>query len=105
LKKELESIKINTKNSKVVKNINGKLYTQNDDIVQILSEHICNPVKFTSCLQTMYDNGIDTFIEIGPGKTLSSFVKRMKFKKPIKIMNINNVENLEEVIKEVKTNE
>lgn len=105
LKKELESIKINTKNSKVVKNINGKLYTQNDDIVQILSEHICNPVKFTSCLQTMYDNGIDTFIEIGPGKTLSSFVKRMKFEKPIKIMNINNVENLEEVIKEVKTNE
>lgn len=105
LKKELESIKINAKNSKVVKNINGKLYTQNDDIVQILSEHICNPVKFTSCLQTMYDNGIDTFIEIGPGKTLSSFVKRMKFEKPIKIMNINNVENLEEVIKEVKTNE
>lgn len=105
LKKELESIKSNTKNSKVVKNINGKLYTQNDDIVQILSEHICNPVKFTSCLQTMYDNGIDTFIEIGPGKTLSSFVKRMKFEKPIKIMNINNVENLEEVIKEVKTNE
>lgn len=105
LKKELESIKINTKNSKVVKNINGKLYTQNDDIVQILSEHICNPVKFISCLQTMYDNGIDTFIEIGPGKTLSSFVKRMKFEKPIKIMNINNVENLEEVIKEVKTNE
>ena len=105
LKKELESIKINTKNSKVVKNINGKLYTQNDDIVQILSEHICNPVKVTACLQTMSDNGIDTFIEIGPGKTLSSFVKRMKFEKPIKIMNINNVENLEEVIKEVKTNE
>ena len=105
LKKELENIKSNTKNSKVVKNINGKLYTQNDDIVQILSEHICNPVKFTSCLQTMYDNGIDTFIEIGPGKTLSSFVKRMKFEKPIKIMNINHVENLEEVIKEVKTNE
>ena len=37
LKKELENIKSNTKNSKVVKNINGKLYTQNDDIVQILS--------------------------------------------------------------------
>ena len=105
LKKELENIKINFKNSKVVKNIDGKLYMQNDDIPKILSEHICNPVRFTSCLQTMYDNGIDTFIEIGPGKTLSSFTKRMKFEKPIKIMNINNVETLEEVIKEVKSNE
>lgn len=53
----------------------------------------------------MYDSGIDLFVEIGPGKTLSSFVKRMKFERPIKIMNINNCESLEEFIKEVKNNE
>ena len=62
------------------------------------------PVKFTSCLQTMQNNGVDTFIEIGPGKTLSGFVKRMKFENPIKILNINNVETLNSVIKEVKEN-
>ena len=56
-------------------------------------------------MQTMYENGIDTFIEIGPGKTLSGFVKRMKFERPIKTMNINNLETLEKVIKEVKLNE
>ena len=105
LKKELEKTKINSKNSKVIKNIDGKIYTESDDIVNILSKHICNPVRFTSCMQTMYENGIDTFIEIGPGKTLSGFVKRMKFERPIKTMNINNLETLEKVIKEVKLNE
>ena len=59
-----------------------------------------NPVRFTSCMQTMYDNGIDTFIEVGPGKTLSAFVKRMKFEKEINIVNINNVETLENFIQQ-----
>ena len=62
-----------------------------------------NPVRFTECLKTMYESGIDTFIEIGPWKTLSGFVKRMKFEN-VKIMNINNVQSLEQVIKEVKEN-
>ena len=64
-----------------------------------------NPVKFTECLKTMYENGVDTFIEIGPGKTLSGFVKRMKFEGDIKILNINSVETLENVLKEVDANE
>lgn len=102
LKKELTKIKINKKDSKVVKNIDGKTYMENDNIIEILSKHISNPVRFTSCLQTMYDNGIDTFVEIGPGRTLSSFVKRMKFENPIKIMNVSNCEELETLIKEVK---
>ena len=102
LKKELTKIKINKKDSKVVKNIDGKTYMENDNIIEILSKHISNPVRFTSCLQTMYDNGIDTFVEIGPGRTLSSFVKRMKFGNSIKIMNVSNCEELETLIKEVK---
>ena len=102
LKKELTKIKINKKDSKVVKNIDGKTYMENDNIIEILSKHISNPVRFTSCLQTMYDNGIDTFVEIGPGRTLSSFVKRMKFENSIKIMNVSNCEELETLIKEVK---
>lgn len=102
LKKELTKIKINKKDSKVVKNIDGKTYMENDNIIEILSKHISNPVRFTSCLQTMYDNGIDTFVEIGPGRTLSSFVKRMKFENSIKIMNVSNCEELEILIKEVK---
>ena len=105
LKEEIRKTKINTKDAKVVKNIDGKLYKQADDIAQILADHIMNPVRFTYDLQTMYDNGIDIFIEIGPGKTLSGFVKRMNFERPVQMKNINNVETLEQVMKEVVGNE
>ncbi len=102
LKEELQKTNINKKDSKVVKNIDGKQYTASDDVVEVLSRHIMNPVKFTDDLKAMYEGGIRTFIEIGPGKTLSGFIKRMKFEEEIKIMNIFNCETLEEVIKEVK---
>ena len=46
----------------------------------------------------MINEGVDTFIEIGPGKTLSGFVKRAKTDKPITIMNINDVQTLESAI-------
>ena len=103
LKKELDKISINSKNSIVIKNLDGKYYEEKDNISEILAKHIMNPVRFTECLKTMYESGIDTFIEIGPGKTLSGFVKRMKFEN-VKIMNINDVSSLEQVIKEVKEN-
>lgn len=101
LKKELDKISISSKNSIVIKNLDGKYYEEKDNISEILAKHIMNPVRFTECLKTMYESGIDIFIEIGPGKTLSGFVKRMKFEN-VKIMNINNVQSLEQVIKEVK---
>ena len=66
LKKELDKISINSKNSIVIKNLDGKYYEEKDNISEILAKHIMNPVRFTKCLKTMYESGIDTFIEIGP---------------------------------------
>lgn len=102
LRKELEKIKINHKNSHVVKNVNGEIYDNDDNLVDILSNHIISPVKFSNCLTTMYENGIDTFIEIGPSRTLSGFVKRMKFEKQIKIFSINDRKSLEDVINTIR---
>lgn len=100
LRKELETIKINNFQTKVVKNLDGKEYTLKDNIKNILALHITNPVRFEDCIKTMISMGIDTFIEIGPGKTLSGFVKRTS--KDVKILNINDVNTLEEVKKELK---
>ena len=95
LRKELEHIQIHKFETKVIKNIDGELYTENDDIKDILAKHIVSPVRFSKGLNKMIELGVDTFIEVGPGKTLSGFVKRIKTDKEIKILTINNVESLE----------
>lgn len=103
LKEELKKYKFNNENASMVyKNLDGKKYNLNDDFCDILSKHIINPVRFTDVLKNMYDEGIDCFIEIGPGKTLSGFVKRMKFEKDVKIMNISDVQSLNTVIETLK---
>lgn len=100
LRKELENVKINHFKTKVIKNIDGNEYSNNDNVKDILSNHIINPVKFEKCLRTMIDMGIDTFIEIGPGNTLSGFVK--KINKDFNIFNINNIENYKNTISKIK---
>lgn len=102
LRKELEKVKINNFESKVIKNLDGEEYTQNDNVKDILTKHIIRPVRFSKTIENMLDNEIDIFIEIGPGKTLSGFVKRTLTNKQIKILNINNVSSLQETLKEIK---
>lgn len=98
LRKELENVKINKFSTKVIKNIDGEIYKDTDDIKDILAKHIINPVRFSKTIQNMLNYGVDTFIEIGPGKSLSSFVKRTPIEKEIKIFNVNNSENLKNTI-------
>ncbi len=105
LKKELENVHIQKLNTLVIKNIDGELYNDADDIKQILTEHIISPVKFSKTIETMLENQVDTFIEIGPGKTLSGFVKKADTDKEINILNINNIETLQNVINFIKKEE
>lgn len=101
LRKDLEKININKFKTKVVKNIDGNIYKDEENIKEILAKHMISPVKFSKCLETMLKMGIDTFVEIGPGKTLSGFVKRIKTEKEIKIYNICDVKSLENTLKEI----
>lgn len=96
LSKELNKINISSFEHKVIKNLDGKEYSKNDDVKKILSEHIISPVRFEQGIQTMLDMGIDTFIEIGPGTTLTGFVK--KASKDVNVYNINSVDTLNEVL-------
>ena len=62
----------------------------------ILANHVINPVKFKESIENMISQGVDTIIEIGPGKVLSGFVK--KTNKEIKIYNTNNIEAFEQIL-------
>jgi malonyl CoA-acyl carrier protein transacylase len=46
-----------------------------DSAKKILAEQLANPVRFVEQIEKLYETGIDTFIEIGPGKTLTGLIK------------------------------
>ena len=101
----LKDKEIKNPKSTVIKNLDAKPYTEKDNIKEILAKHVMSPTRMSDTITYMIENGIDTFVEIGPGKTLSSFVsstKRTIGKKDIKVMNINNAETLEKVINELE---
>lgn len=102
LKAELEKVEFKPFSSTVIKNLNGEPYSANDNMSEILAKHIVNPVRFSKTLENMLNSGIDTFVEIGPGKTLSGFVKKEKGDREITILNICDVKTLEDAIEILK---
>lgn len=102
LRKELEHIHFNPFEKEVIKNLDGEVYKQTEDMTEILANHIVSPVKFSKTIQTMLDKGIDTFIEIGPGKTLTGFVKKAETEKEVKVFNCYDVTSLQETIARIK---
>lgn len=104
LKEELEKVDINyNKEISLIKNIDAEPYNESTDIKANLAKHITCPVRFKESVQTMIEDGVDTFIEIGPGKVLSGFVK--KIDDSVKIMHINNVESLKQTIESLKSDQ
>lgn len=99
---KLKEIKFNTEapKAKVIKNLDGTFYNENDDMVDVLSRHIVSSVRFDKAIKTMQDYGIDTYVEIGPGKTLTGFVR--KENKEANVININSVETLEAFLDSLK---
>lgn len=99
--KELEKVKINNKKlkSKVIKNIDGTFYTDEDDIKEILSNHIVSAVRFDKTIKLMKDEGVDTFIEIGPGKAITGFVKKELKDFDVKCYSVSSVEDIENLVR------
>ena len=67
-----------------------------DDAAQVkplLEQQVYSSVRWQQSVETMLADGVDTFIEIGPGKTLSGFVK--KISRDVKVLNIEKMEDLE----------
>ena len=95
--KELENVEFKKGNGvKVIKNLDGKIYTEKDNLKEILAKHIISPVRFDKAIEYMKNEKIERFIEIGPGKTLTGFIK--KDYPEAELHNINNLESLEALI-------
>ena len=71
----LKAAEVKERSIKLYSNLTAEVYT--DDVVGLLSRQICNPVQWETIVRNMIADGVDTFIEIGPGKTLTNMIKKI----------------------------
>lgn len=89
----LKAITINSPKIPYVSNVTGEYVYDNSKIKDLLSRQVYSSVMWQQSVENMINSGVDTFIEIGPGKTLSSFVK--KINSTCKVINVDKVKDLE----------
>ena len=94
---ELEKMNISDMKMPVITNVTGTVVENKADIIPILIKQVMSPVKWEDTINYLASQGVDTFIEIGPGKTLSGFVKRTV--KGVKIYNVEDMKSLEKTLK------
>ena len=73
----IEQTKFRTPMIPVYQNIVTKAVTDQEEIKQNLIKQLTGPVKWTQSVQNMIKDGADTFIEVGPGKTLQGLIKKI----------------------------
>ena len=66
----------------LVSNLDGDLLTTADEIMQELSDQICEAVEWVRCMGAMVNQNIATFVEVGPGRTLSNIARRFSANLP-----------------------
>lgn len=93
LGKELETVQLSKPLIPYVTNVDASLVTTADRIKELLTKQVSGSVRWQQSVELMLQNGVDTFVEIGPGKTLSGFIK--KINKDVKVLNIEKAEDLE----------
>lgn len=96
--KELEKIEWQKGNVPVLKNLDGTFYQEGEDMVSTLTKHMVSPVRFDKQMKKMQEEQIDTYIELGPGKTLSGFVKKELGSG--NIYTVSNLEGLEQILRQ-----
>lgn len=75
-----------------ISNVNAEFIYSDENIRELLSKQVYSPVKWMQSVDAMISSGVDTFIEIGPKKTLTSMIKKMNTE--VKTINIDKVEDL-----------
>jgi [acyl-carrier-protein] S-malonyltransferase len=84
----------------VIANVSAKPMTTAAEIKENLIEQLYSPVLWEDSVMKMIDLGVDTFIEIGPGKVLSGLIK--KINRSIKTYSISDEESAQSVIEALK---
>lgn len=78
-----------------IANVTAAYVTNTEEVKPLLEKQVSSPVKWQQSVERMIADGADTFIEIGPGKTLTGFMR--KINREMKVYSIEKPEDLEKV--------
>lgn len=100
LSKELENVTLHDFTVPYVTNVTAEYVTDTRNIKDLLTRQVSSSVRWQQSVELMLKDGVDTFIEIGPGKTLTSFVK--KIDRSAAVYNIQMAEDMNALLDALK---
>ena len=92
----LEQVEVHTPVIPYVANVTAAYVTNAAEVKPLLIRQVSSSVRWQQSVEAMLADGMDTFIEIGPGKTLAGFMK--KIDRTVKVLNIEKLEDVERVV-------
>lgn len=96
LARDLAEIEILEPKVGVVANVSADYVRSASEVRESLNKQVYSPVRWEDSIRRMIADGVDTFIEIGPGKVLSGLIK--KISREVKIYNIEDQASLEKIL-------
>lgn len=100
LKKVLDTVKFEELKMPYVTNVNAKEVSDINETKELLAKQVSSSVRWQQSMENMLENGVDTFVEIGPGRTLAGFMK--KINKDAKVYNIAKLDDVDTVVNTIK---
>lgn len=95
LRQELEQVTFQRLQIPYVTNVNACEITDASEIPELLVRQMYSPVRWMQSMEYMLKSGVDTFVEIGPGKTLEGFLK--KINRNVQVHHVSCWEDLEQI--------
>ena len=99
LEKVLEQVEVHTPVVPYVANVTADYVKEADCVKPLLVKQVSSSVRWQQSMEMLLADGVDTFVEIGPGKTLAGFMK--KINRTVKVLNIEKLEDIEKAVKEL----
>lgn len=95
----LDSVEIHEIQVPYLTNVTADYVTDKAQVKDLLIRQVSSSVKWQQTIERMIADGVDTFVEIGPGKTLSGFMKKIDPSK--KVLHLEKLEELDGVVSEL----
>ena len=90
---DLEAVKVSRPRIPYICNVEADYVREAEPVKALLARQVFSPVRWRESMERMLRDGVDTFVEIGPGRTLTGFLKKMT--REVKAINVSTVSDLD----------